>query len=114
MVFCVWGEASARVHSLLHNIVEARMKVMDQQPRRRKQIGKEAEQAKLIGSLRQQVSLLAVRANARLLINRVKSHVGQGCKEAANRRSFTVQEEWRQRGLRRAQALTLAQGRSLI
>ena len=112
--FGVWGEASSRVHSLLHNIVEARMKVMDQQPRRRKQRGKEAEQAKLIGSLRQQVSLLAVRANARLLINRVESHIGQGCKEAANRRSFTVQEEWRQRRLRRAQALTVAQGRSLI
>jgi hypothetical protein len=113
--FGVWGEASDAVHSLLHKIVEARLQVVQQQPGgRRKQQSTEAERARLVGSLRQQVSLIAVRANARLLISRVESHVGRGCQEAANRRRFAADEERRQQRQRRAQALTLAQGHSLI
>ena len=44
-----------------------------------------AEKAQLTGSLRSQISLLAVRSNARLLISRMESYVGQGAAEAARR-----------------------------
>ena len=95
-------------------MAEARLLIMDQQPGRRKKRSLEVERARLVGSIRQQLSLVAVRANARLLINRVESHVGPGCQEAANRRRFVADEDRRQKAMRRAQALTLAQGRSLI
>ena len=95
-------------------MAEARLLIADQQPGRRRQRGIEAERAHLVGSLRQQLSLVAVRANARLLINRVECHVGPGSLEAANRRQLVDGEERRQKAMRRAAALTLAQGRSLI
>ena len=113
-VFGVWGEASDEVHALIHRLAEARLLIMDQQPGRRKRRSLEVERARLVGSIRQQLSLVAVRANARLLINRIESHVGPGCQEAANRRRFAADEDRRQKAMRRAQALTLAQGRSLI
>ena len=113
-VFGVWGEASDAVHALIHQMAEARLLVADQQPGRRRQRRIEAERAHLVGSLRQQLSLVAVRANARLLINRVECHVGQGSVEAANRRQMVDSEERRQKAMRRAAALTLAQGRGEI
>ena len=113
-VFGVWGEASDAVHALIHQMAEARLLIADQQPGRRRQRGIEAERAHLVGSLRQQLSLVAVRANARLLINRVECHVGPGSAEAANRRQMVDGLERRQKAMRRAAALTLAQGRSLI
>ena len=113
-VFGVWGEASDEVHTLIHRMAEARLLVADQQPRRRKVQSIEAERAHLVGSLRQQISLVAVRANARLLINRVESHVGPGSVEAANRRQLVAAGDRQQKALRRAAALSLSQGRSLI
>ena len=77
--FGVFGEASDDVHNLLHEIVEERLKVAEQQSRRMKMWGIEAERAKLAGGFCQELSLLMVRANARNLEN----SVGQGCKEAA-------------------------------
>lgn len=95
-------------------MAEARLLVADQQPRRRKVQSIEAERAHLVGSLRQQISLVAVRANARLLINRVESHVGPGSVEADNRRQLVAAGDRQQKALRRAAALSLSQGRSLI
>ena len=112
--FGVFGEASDQVHNLLHEVVEERLKIADQKPGRRKVRSTEAKRAKLQGSLRQQLSLLTVRANARNIVSRVENFVGQGCTEAANRRKFVDSEERRQVRQRRAQALTTAQGWSLI
>ena len=73
-VFGVLGQASDEVPALIHRMAESRLLIMDQQPGRRKRRSLEVERARLVGSIRQQLSLVAVRANARLLINRVESH----------------------------------------
>ena len=112
--FGVWGEASDEVHSLLNNIVEARIKVDDQSPG--KQGGRMIKDLKsqLVGSVRRQVSLTAVRANARMLISRMESYVGQGASDAAKRRQFIVKAERMMVRERKAQALSASQGRSIV
>ena len=49
--FGVFAEASDNVRNLLHEIVEERQKVADQQSRRRKVRSTEAERTKLVGGL---------------------------------------------------------------
>ena len=64
-VFEVWGEASDTIHSLIHNMVESRFRVVGQQaggPGRARALPD--LRSLLVGSLRRQVSFLAVRANA--------------------------------------------------
>ena len=78
-VFGVWGEVSNTIHSLIHNMVESRLRVVGQQAGRPGRARALADlRSHLIGSLRRQVSFLAGRANARLLVSRMESHVGQG------------------------------------
>ena len=80
---------------------------------RQRKLSVAAQRAQLIGSLRSQVSLLAVRANARL-ISRVESYVGQGAAEAARRGQQAVALERQEARNRRALALSFSQGQSLI
>jgi hypothetical protein len=113
--FGIHGEASNTVHTLLHKIVEARLLVVDQQPGRRGKVRKpEAEKAHLVGSVRWQVSFMAVRANAWNLISRMDGHVGPGAAEAAKRRQFALATDRQQGRERRAQQLATRQGRSIL
>ena len=113
--FGVWGEASEPVHQLIHSIVEARLRVVGQHPGRRgKTRTLEGERAQLVGSLRRQVSLMAVRANARLILSRMESFVGPGAAEAARRRQMTLSLERQEARERQAHALSLSQGRNIL
>ena len=113
--FGVWGEASEPVHDLIHSIVEARLRVVGQQPGRRGKVRTvEGERAQLVGSLRRQVSLMAVRANARLILSRMESFVGPGSAEAARRRQLTLSLERQEARERQAHALSLSQGRNIL
>ena len=73
-----------------------------------------AEKALLVGSLRRQVSLMAVRANARLILSRMESFVGPGAAEAARRRQWTLSLERHEAQERQAHALGLSQGRNIL
>ena len=74
-------------------MVESRLRVVGQQAGRQGRAKSLADlRSHLVGSLRRQVSFLAVRANARLLVSRMESHVGQGSggcseEEAGRRRN---------------------------
>ena len=68
----------------------------------------------LVGSLRRQVSLVAVRANARLLISRMESFVGQGAAQAARRRQQVIGLERQELRERQAYALSFSQGRNIL
>ena len=74
----------------------------------------EGERAQIVGSLRRQVSLVAVRANARLILSRMESFVGPGAAEAAKRRQWAVQLERQEAKERQANALSFSQGRNLL
>ena len=113
--FGVWGEASEPVHALIQTIAEARLRVVGQQPGRQGKIRSQvAEKALLVGSLRRQVSLVAVRANARLILSRMESFVGPGAAEAARRRQWTLSLERQEAQERQAHALGLSQGRNIL
>jgi hypothetical protein len=113
--FGIWGEASQKVHNLVHKIVESRLQVLGQQPGRQGRVrGLAEQQAHLVGSVRRQISLLAVRANARLLISRLTCHIGPGVVEASKRRQYAVATEWQQSKERKAQALSTSQGRAIL
>ena len=95
--------------------MEARLQVIGQQPGRQGPLRSlEGEKAQLVGSLRRQVSLLAVRANARLILSRMESHVGPGAADAARRRQQTMLLERQEAKERQAQAISLSQGRNLL
>ena len=78
--FGVLGEASDEVHNLINNIVKARVKIDDQCQSRQELRRKKDLKLQLVGSVRRQVSLTAVRANARMLLSRMESYVGQGAR----------------------------------
>ena len=103
------------MHALIHTMVESRMMVVGQQagrPGKAKSL--DGLKSQLVGSVRRQVSFLAARANARLLVSRMESHVGQGAGEAAKRRQLAATMERQQVRERQAQALSLSQGRSIL
>ncbi len=108
------GEASDTVHSLIHTITEARLKISAQQPGRRAMRSIDVERAQLVGSLRRQISFVAVRANARLILSRMESHVGQGAGEAAKRRQHVAVLERQERRERQAHAISVIQGKNLL
>ena len=112
--FGVWGEASDTVHSLIHTITEARLKISAQQPGRRAMRSIDVERAQLVGSLRRQISFVAVRANARLILSRMESHVGQGAGEAAKRRQHVAVLERQERRERQAHTISVIQGKNLL
>ena len=113
--FGVWGEASEPVHTLIQTIAEARLRVAGQQPGRGGKVRSiVAEKALLVGSLRRQVSLMAVRANARMIISRMESFVGPGAAEAARRRQWAVSLERQEAQERQAHAVGLSQGRNIL
>ena len=67
--FGVWGEASEAVHSLVHQIATSRLRTAMFLPHKAVK-GKSStdELAQLVGSVRRQLSVVAVDAQARLLL----------------------------------------------
>ena len=80
---------------------------------RRRQVSRAALLAALVGDVRRQLSLQAVRQQARLLIDRIAT-VGNGTGAAAQRRDWAVELEAAASRRRRAQEVSRRQGRNIV
>ena len=74
---------------------------------------REVEKAGLVGYLRRTLSFTAVRETARLLLDRLQL-LGHGAAEAARRRDRVQQLEAAAYRERRAQAVSMRQGRNIM
>ena len=111
-VFGAWGEASEDIHLLVHQLASSRLKhqqVLEGRGRWRRR-SDEAELAMLTGQVRRTLSLVAVRSQARCLLQRLTG-LGAGAQEAARRRGWAEQEERRMGRERQAYMQSLSQGR---
>ena len=92
LVFGAWGEASAGVHALVEELAERRAGSMagGSHGRRSKVKCPLGAKGVAVGQLRRALSVVAVRAQARLLLDRV-CWVGKGAAQAAKRRAAA---EW--------------------
>ena len=95
LVFGAWGEASAGVHSLVEELAEQRSKsggMIGAGGCRSKAACAKGSKGVATGQIRRMLSVVAVRAQARLLLDRLCS-VGSGAVEAARRRKRDVWEQ---------------------
>ena len=113
-VFGAWGEASEDVHLLVQRLAKARLERLGTLPTtRRRQVSRAAMLAALVGDVRRQLSLQAVRQQARLLIDKVAT-LGNGGGAAAHRRDWAVEIETAAAKRRRAQEVSRRQGRNIV
>ena len=112
-VFGAWGEASTAVHCLVQRLAKAKQEIAPTQPRQHGPArSREGELAGLVGYVRRVLSFTAVQQQARLLLDRLQL-LGDGATEAARRRDMAVNMERRAVRERRAQAVSLQQGRNI-
>ena len=108
---------SEELHCLVHTLANSRLDVAELvqgvvgQSRGKSRAG---QLALLVGSLRRRLYLLAVRSQARLLLDRLEGLVGDGASDAARRRAAAVTAERSLMMERRAQAVSLRQGRKIV
>ena len=114
VVVGAFGEGSDDLHALIHHLASSRVRVAGPQKGKRGQVrSEEAELALTTAFLRRTLSLVGVRAQARLLLGRLEV-IGPGAAAAAGRRNFAVQQERVWANQRRADALSRLQGRALL
>ena len=112
-VFGTWGEVSQEVHGLVLRLAKSRLEILDQQPGRKGPAkSKVARMAALVSWVRRQLSFLAVQQQQRLLLGRLQL-LGDGAKEAAGRRDWSVRMEEVARRERQAQAVCQRQGQAI-
>ena len=117
LVFGAWNEASPDVHNLVHTVASARLRREqelqdDGAVARRRRMSSEGALAILTGQVRRTLSLVAARAQARLLLDRLQV-LGRGAAEANRRRRWQEVEERRMGKEQRAHHLSLLLGRAL-
>ena len=113
-VFGAWGETSEEVHSLVQRIAKSRQELVETLPGRRvRPKSRVAELAALVADVRQQLSLCAVKQQARLLLDRL-CLIGDGATEAGRRRDWAVQVEVVAAKRRQAQEVSRRQGRNIL
>ena len=114
IVVGAFGERSEHLHSLIHHLAVSRVQVAGPQKGRRGQVrSEEAELAITTSFLRRTLSLVGVRAQARLLLGRLEV-IGPGAAAAAGRRNLALQLERTWANQRRADALCKFQGKSIL
>ena len=114
IVVGAFGEASDDLHSLIHHLAVSRVRYAGPQKGRRGQLRtEEAEIALSTSFLRKSLSVCAVRGQARALLGRLDV-IGPGAAAAAQRRNnaLRLEREWAQQ--RRADRLSVLQGRTLL
>ena len=113
IVVGAFGERSEHLHSLIHHLAVSRVQVAGPQKGRRGQVrSEEAELAITTSFLRRTLSLVGVRAQARLLLGLLEV-IGAGA-AAAGRRNLAPQMERTWANQRRADALCRIQGKSIL
>ena len=112
--FGAWGEASTAVHGLVQRLAEARVEVADTQPAYQQQgRSRTAEKAGLVAYVRRSLSVTVVREQSRFLLSRLRL-LGDGTAEAARRRERAERLEAAAGLERRAQAVSMRQGRDIM
>lgn len=112
--FGAWGEASTAVHSLVQRVAESRVDMADTQPAYQRQgRSRLAEKAGLVAYVRRSLSVTVVREQARFLLGRLRL-LGDGTAEAARRRERAERLEAAAVRERRAQAVSMRQGRNIM
>ena len=102
------------LHSLIHHLAISRVREAGPQKGRSGQIRtQEAELALTTSLLRRALSVVGVRAQARLLLSRLET-IGPGAAAAAGRRNYALNLERVWANLRRADLLSRVQGRALL
>ena len=114
VVVGAFGEASEDLHSLIHHLAISRVREAGRQKGRRGLMRtEEAELALTTSLLRRALSVVGVRAQARLLLGRLEV-IGPGAAAAAGRRNNALNQERIWASQRRAELLSRAQGRALL
>ena len=104
LVVGAFGEGSEHLHELIHHLAKSRVQIAGPQKGRRGQVrSEEAELAITTSFLRRTLSLVGVRAHARLLLGRLEV-IGPGAAAAAGRRNLALQMERTWANQRRADA----------
>ena len=106
LVFGPWGEASEGVHRLVDDLAEQRAKRILGVGRSKMACPKGAKGV-ATGQIRRALSVVAVKAQARLLLDRL-CWLGSGAVEAARRRRF---EEWEEKRMAKRHRRELAADR---
>ena len=102
------------LHSLIHHLSMSRVRVAGPQKGRRGQVRtEEAELALTTSFLRRTLSVVGVRAQARLLLGRLEV-IGPRATAAAGRRNYALNLERIWANQRRADALCRLQGKALL
>ena len=111
-VFGKWGECSPDVHNLIREMAKSRISYQQElerkEGRRSKEMSDSASLSLLTGQIRRGLSLVAVRSQARLLLDPVEV-VGQGAVEATRRRRWVAQKAWTMEKEQKAYMLGLRQ-----
>ena len=111
---------SEPLHDLIVSLAKSRLKLETLMPgsqgydRRGNRLSDAGHLALLTGSLRRQLSLLAVRSQARLLLDRLEGLIGVGAVAAARRRSGAAATARVQEFERRAHSIGQRQGMNII
>ena len=114
VVVGAFGEGSEDLHSLIHHLAVSRVRMAGPQKGRRGQVrSEEAELALTTSFLRRSLSVVGVRAQAKLLLGRLEV-IGPGAEAAAGRRNYSLNLERIWANQRRADQLSRAQGRTLL
>ena len=102
-----WGEASEDVHPLVQLIAKSRLLIGEMRPGRRGPPKSDVAQlAALVSYVRRQLSITAVREQARMLLERLQL-LGDGSADAGRRRERAAAEEARAHRERQACLLDL-------
>ena len=114
VVVGAFGEGSEDLHSLIHHLATSRVRVAGPQKGRRGQVRtEEAELALTTSFLRRTLSVVGVRAQAKLLLGRLEV-IGPRAAAAAGRRNYALNLERIWANQRRADALSRLQGKALL
>ena len=109
-----FGEGSDDLHSLIHHLAISRVRVAGPQKGKRGQVRtEEAELALTTSFLRRTLSMVGVRAQAKLLLGRLEV-IGPGAGAAAGRRNYSLNLERIWANQRRADQLSRLQGKALL
>ena len=110
LVFGAFGEASEGVHELIQVVAQSRLRAVGLQKGR---VCDKGELGVLVGRVRKQLSVAAVRTQADCLITRM-GNVGEGAGPAGNRRQKVIRWERRWEKEMQAEMVCERQGQRIL
>ena len=109
-----FGEASQSLHDLIYHLADSRVKMIGPQLGKKGQYRSEQAEIAIVTSfIRRTLSVCGVKGQAWTILNRLDS-LGPGSTMAVRRRNAALQLERRWYLLRRAHALSVQQGKTVL